>query len=537
LKLVVLLAALALALAGAAIAHAADAGAPPLVPRNLAPLAGEPYALVQLQDGAGGAERDLRAAGGTLVSGPLRVWRVPSGAARTLAPRLALSGDLRDVEPDAPRTAYDHLGAGDPLLPQQWWLGRIGADQVEPPGPGVPITVVDTGIDLSHPEFAGRPNTFALNPQTVVVNPGRTRNEIESDAHGTAVASVAAAPANGVGIVGVYPQAALYSWDASPLGVLRTSDVIRGIEAARCPGVINLSLGGPVPIRQEAEAVIRAFARGCIVVAASGNERQIQGTAPNFPASLPHVLTVGSIDPLDRLSVFSSPSPGMDLVAPGEQITVAWPLMFAPSGFLEVNGTSFSAPIVAGATAWVWTARPGLEKTQVFELMRRSARPLTDVGRNPDTGFGRLDLPTALTMPVPPVDPFEPNDEIHHVRPGGLLRNGQPPLTRPGNGRAVVNARLDAVVDPRDVYRVWVPANHRVITTLTGPASVELRYAGPTAIRNTSRLGPRRQEIVNRTRQGTFVYITALIAPRAQPALASYRINVTTGRAPAPVRR
>ena len=73
---------------------------------------------------------------------------------------------------------------------QEWWLADVGADRATAPGPGVPITIVDSGTDPTHPEFAGRPNTTFLNDQTVSGT---------DEFHGTVVASVAAAPANGVG--------------------------------------------------------------------------------------------------------------------------------------------------------------------------------------------------------------------------------------------------------------------------------------------------------------------------------------------------
>ena len=82
----------------------------------------------------------------------------------------------------------------------------IGVDGLTPPGPGKPVTIVDSGIDVTHPEFAGRPNTATLNPQ----EPAPIGGE-----HGTAVASLVGAPANGAGIVGIYPQAVLRSWDAA----------------------------------------------------------------------------------------------------------------------------------------------------------------------------------------------------------------------------------------------------------------------------------------------------------------------------------
>jgi hypothetical protein len=515
--------------AGAGNAYAAGETAPPLVPRELASLADESHALVQVERGrAAEAAPRLRAAGGTVVSARLRIWRLPSRAAAAVVPALAVEGLLSDFEPDRPRYRTDHLDAGDPLLPEQrWWLTRVGADRVEPPGPGVPITIVDSGVDLSHPEFAGRPDTAALNEQTVTG---------EDAYHGTAVASVAAAPANGVGIVGIYPRALLRLWDASPAGRITTAGVISGIDNAPCRGVINLSFGGHIRSRLEAQAVVRAYERGCIVVAASGNKREV-GNLPSFPASLPHVLTVGATDQTDRVAWFSSSSPGMDLVAPGVGIHAAVPLSRPESGYAQLPGTSFSAPMVAAATAWVWTMRPQLDKTQVFELMRRSARDLPPAGRNQDTGFGMLDIPTALTLPAPPIDPFEPNDTIAQVMPGRMFAAGKPPLTRPARGSATVNARLDVTDDPTDFYRVWAPRAHRTVVTLTGPASVQLGFAGPTVIRRTSRLAPRRLEITNRTAAGAFVYVRAFIRPNAQPTTATYRLRITTGRAPAPARR
>ncbi len=87
----------------------------------------------------------------------------------------------------------------DPLVPTEWWRATIGVDALTPPPPGRPVTIVDTGLDVSHPEFTGRINTVSLNTQELPGAGGR---------HGTAVASVIAAPENGVGMVGIYPKAA-----------------------------------------------------------------------------------------------------------------------------------------------------------------------------------------------------------------------------------------------------------------------------------------------------------------------------------------
>jgi hypothetical protein len=509
---------------------AGNASAEPLIPRELASLADHSHTLVQLdRAGADAVEAKLRAAGGTVVSSRLGVWRVPSRAAQRLVPRLAVGGALQEFEPDFARAAVNHGAAGDPLLPQQWWLSHIGADRVDAPGPGKPVTVIDTGIDLTHPEFAGRPNTIALNRQRLA---GRR------DFHGTAVASVVAAPANGVGIVGVYPGALLRSWDASPSGIVTSADVIAGISAAANggPGVITLSLGGFFESRLERQAILDAVERGSIVVAASGNERE-SGSPLAFPANLPHVVTVGSSDPLDNVSGFSSAATGMDVVAPGENVAVAVPFWQAASGYDFETGTSFSAPIVAGAMGWIWTARPELDNTQVVELMRRSARDIAPAGPDRDSGFGLLDIAAALTRPAPPPDPLEPNDEVDHVRPNGLFFVAKQALTDPGRPRAVLTGRVDVTDDPRDIYRAWVPAGRRVTATLQSSRMVDLRQLGtrPRGVSATSslgRFGKRVVTLTNRSNVGAYLYLNVYLPRSAGFRNASYTLNLTTARVP-----
>ncbi len=216
----------------------------------------------------------LRAAGEELVP-ELRLWRVPAD----IVPRLRRAGDVGLSRPDRPLKTTVQAQASDPLVPLEWWRSGVGADRVDAPGPGMPVTVVDSGVDMSHPEFAGRPNTTVLNPQT-------TGGDDED--HGTEVASVLAAPNNGVGIVGVYPDAVLRIWDASPFGILNESAAIQGIvEAARRgPGVINLSFGGEDDNPLLHDAILFAFRSGSIVVAAAGNDG-FEGSPKNFPAAYP----------------------------------------------------------------------------------------------------------------------------------------------------------------------------------------------------------------------------------------------------------
>jgi Subtilase family len=494
-------------------AEAAPAAAIP-TGRAFEALADYRYTLLGL-DAAPAAERMVAARGGTIVSPELHIWRLPSREAQQVIPRLRRTGALRYAEPDRPVSRHGHLTGGDPLAVPEigWHHYRVGADRAEPPGPGMPITVVDSGLDVTHMEFATRPNTFVLNEQHV---------ELDSDEyHGTQVSSTAAAPTDAKGAVGLYPQSVLRSFD---LEFLSESTIVQGISRAVAAGrsVINLSLGGDEPSRSLYEATINAFGRGSLVVAAAGNERLLDD--PHiYPAGFPHVLTVGSTDRNDQPSDFSSTSRAVDLAAPGERIP--WQHPTDPTFYGTATGTSFAAPIVSAATAWVWTARPTLEKTQIFDVMRLSARDVRPTGPDNRTGQGLLDIPAALTRAPPTVDPLEPNDDIDHVRAHGIFRVAAKPLTAPGRRRATYRARLHSSEDPHDVYRVWVPGRSRVSAVVRPNANVNVALWAPRT-RNVDEQGRERRrhlvdasarpagrteivEVENAGRRGYYAYLDA----------------------------
>lgn len=447
--------------------------------------AGTAQVLVQLQPRSGAeVARLLEERGAREIVPELRLYRLPAAAAARILPRLRAAGAVRYAGRDRQAgTLAVAQAADEPLAAEEWWREAIGILGLEPPGPGVPVTVVDSGIDVTHPEFAGRPNLLALNPQEPAGIGGR---------HGTGVASIVGAPVNGLGISGIYPQAVLRSWDAA-LGEgtrLDTSDIVAGIIAAARQGladggrgVVNLSLGGPGPdplIRQAVAAAVRA---GVLVVAASGNDGP-DGRL-TYPASYPHVLTVGAIGRDGGVSRFSSQSRFVDLVAPGVEITTAWPVNpdESPDGYRANDGTSFAAPLVAGAAAWVWTVRPELDAGQLFEVMRRSARDVGPPGRDHATGFGVLDVGAALAAAAPVRDPFEPNESLEQLRPGGLARGiaPAPALTTKQRRTARLVARLTTNEDPRDVYKIWVPRGWTIAATAQADTDVDLSLWRETA--------------------------------------------------------
>jgi subtilisin family serine protease len=464
------------------------------------------------------------------------LWLVRGSESAAVVRRLDAIDALRYAHPNGRVQRDGRLAAqADPVDPAPWWMPQIGADRVVAPGAGFPLTIVDDGIDMTHPEFVTRPVRF-LNVNELIT---------DADFHGTMVASVAAAPLNGAGIAGLYPLASLRSADT---GFGTCADVLAALEAviAAGPSVINMSWGfSPPRCLALHDQLIRALAAGSLPVSATGNMR-LHLSQPGVPAMWPHVLTAGSTSPRERVSYFSTEGSGIDLSAPGESMIVATPTFFDDTGYIDVEGTSFSAALVSAAAAWVATRRR-MHVTQLFELLRSTARDIGDAGWDRDTGFGILDLPAALSSRLPAVDPFEPNDDVNQVKAGGLLREPAAALTGPGRKRATLRARLDSSEDPVDVYRLYVPRRHAVKLRVVPTSNVDLELFRPTATscyyRNRSRarrgalIGGRytrgtateSYSLENKSELGHYVY-ACVYKPRDMSPSASYSLSISTTR-------
>ena len=416
--------------------------------------------------------------------------------------------------------------SADPLEPQEWWLPAIGANVAQAPGPGVPITIVDSGTDPTHPEFANRPNTTFINTQTVL-GPG--------EFHGTMVASVAAAPENGVGMTGVYPDAALQIYDASPTPAgITDPTAIAGIltAAQHCPGVVNLSWGGAEGDPQLQAAVLTAVDAGCLVVAAAGNDGQL-GNQPTYPADWPHVFTVAASDQNNVVAPFSTVSPANDITAPGVGIIGAVPLSHDPSGYVTGDGTSFAAPMVSAAAAWIWTLRPTLTAGQLAGVLRESATDIGPPGFDNASGYGLLNIPAALVAPAPPIDPDEPNDDIDEVRPLELFQLGQPALTTKAKPGSRIAATLDKADDPRDIYRIWVPAHETVrVKVSSGSRAAAARIWGPKTLSVNEGIAARRRDLrgpsITAGKTGMQAYAEVLLT--GSSSTATYVLSVTASK-------
>ena len=386
---------------------------------------------------------------------------VPRAKARAFAAALRVRGLLVWAEPDALAQPLQGV-PDDPLsAPPNAWRAVVADPSLTPPPvtPASPlIALIDTQLDLSHPEFAGG-NTTTIQRYPVQA------------AHGTATASVAAAPANQVGTLGVWPGARALNVPLPNGDDIRCSSSVDGIAESAQNGaaVINMSYGSPGACFEEYVALQFAVKAGIIPVAAAGNERS-EGNPLEFPASLPHVLTAAAVGADGNGTGFSNVNAAVDLSAPGEFIMTAVPLALdeelPADGYEHQSGTSFSAPMVSAAVAWIRQARPTLTPDQVFQVIRLSA---VDVGRRgwePDTGFGVLSVARALRYPAPAQDRLEPNDDIVWVDGDAF---GKPnALTYRGKRHARVKGLLDAFEDPADVYRIKV-RGHRLVTITANP--------------------------------------------------------------------
>jgi hypothetical protein len=415
--------------------------------------------------------------------------------------------------------------ATDPLEPNEWWLAAVGADPATAPPAGVPITIVDSGTDPTDQEFVGRPATTFLNDQTTTGN---------TEFHGTFVASVAAAAENGVGMVGVYPTAALQLFDASPVpGDIDTAAATNGILAAsqHCPGVINLSFGGNRSMQPVNDAILTAVHNGCLVVASAGNDGRL-GNPPAYPADSPHVFTVAATDQNDAVAPFSTSSTANDIAAPGVGILGAVPLADNASGYVPGSGTSFSAPIVSAAAAWVWTLRPTLTVSQIAAVLREGARDIEPPGFDNASGWGIVNIPASLTAAAPATDPEEPNDDVAQVKPGRLFALGEPPLTTTTKPSSRISATLAVSEDPSDLYRIWVPAHKTVRANVAGGGRAAARFWGPQTVSVNEGLAARRRDLKGQSiragEKGFSAYVEVLLTTRGSDA--SYVLSVTASK-------
>ncbi|MDX6642820.1 MAG: hypothetical protein QOD76_782 [Solirubrobacteraceae bacterium] len=336
----------------------------------------------------------------------------------SLAAALAAGAEASATTPGADVYHGSKL-PNDPLIGRQWELASrasMRAPQAWDRVVGGPVTVavIDSGIDLTHPDLAanlwtnqrevagngidddGNGYVDDVHGYDFVAGDGDPTDEL---GHGTEVAGVIAARGgNGLGIAGVAWRARIMA-----LRVLDSQDrassagMAAAIRYAVANGarIVNVSLNGDTRSAAVEEAIIAAQAAGILVVASAGNDARDLDTNPSYPASYgeDNVIAVGSSGRKGAISRFSNRSArALDLLAPGENI-----LSTDREGEYSVSsGTSMAAPHVTGALALLASARPGLSGARLRAALLAGAQPASI-----RAGGRRLDVAAALRAVMP----------------------------------------------------------------------------------------------------------------------------------------
>jgi subtilisin family serine protease len=319
----------------------------------------------------------------------------------------------------APKARASQAAATDPRAAEQWPLAGdapmgIASAWRQTTGSDVTVAIVDSGIDLNHPDLAPNlwtnagevPGNGVDDDSNGYVDDVHGFDFIENDGtpqdgngHGTHVAGIVGARGgNGIGVAGVAWRVRLMAvrvLDGQARGT--TTDVARGIRYAVDNGarIVNLSLAGPSSTPDLQDAVQYAQVRGVLIVAAAGNDGANLASVPTFPAAYgeDNVLGVAATRRDGGLSSVSDYGPGADLAAPGEEV-----LSTAINGGYEWRtGTSMAAPEVSGALALVASARPDLDASG----LRGAVFAGTRGGGGLPVATGALDVGAALKAVIP----------------------------------------------------------------------------------------------------------------------------------------
>jgi hypothetical protein len=260
--------------------------------------------------------------------------------------------------------------------------------------------VIDSGVDATTPEFAGRISPLSRDA-------AGTRGLGDDDGHGTSVSGILLAARNGSAIHGVAYQATLLAIRADRPGSCATecsylsSAIAAGLDTAAVAGarVVNLSLGGPAVGGTVAAGVARVTSAGAVVVVSAGNESagNVDGFASSTVAAAAPgtVIIAGAVDADGNLASFSN-RPGAlansFMVALGDRVR-----SFDENGVaFDYSGTSEAAPIISGAVALVAGAFPTMSNGQIVDLLLRTADDLGAPGTDAVFGRGRLNIGRAF---------------------------------------------------------------------------------------------------------------------------------------------
>ncbi len=340
-----------------------------------------------------------------------RAFEVPLGKREESRALLASLPAVLEVCHDTPRALAQI--PNDPLFASQWYLGQIRAPaawDLERGDPSVVVALIDTGVDLVHPDLAAN---LWTNPGEI---PGNGIDDDENgyvddvhgydfayldpdpsddNGHGTACAGiVAAVQGNALGISGVAPGCKLAVIKAAlSNGHFYASANVPALVYCADMGfpVLSLSFFSDEVVPAERDAIAYCAAQGVLPVVAAGNENSV---LPSYPAAYPQTLSVGAtLNTLDARAFFSNWGSWVNVAAPGWNLATTSPFGSYTSGFV---GTSGAAPQVAGIAALLFSADPTATAARVRAAIEDACAPLVQAPYGRWCNYGRVDADAAL---------------------------------------------------------------------------------------------------------------------------------------------
>ncbi|MFI0984899.1 type VII secretion-associated serine protease mycosin [Streptomyces exfoliatus] len=344
-------------------------------------------------------------------------------AAGTLTALLAAPAAAAAPRQDGP--ALD--GSGECTFPMKkqiegtpWPLQRVLLDELwqDTKGKGVRVAVIDTGVDDVNQQLRDAVDAKAgkdylkpdkKNPGFGDEKRGKTDGTVDDVGHGTKVAGIIAArPRNGTGFVGIAPEATIIPIrqnDEKNSGKSDTMALAIDHAVAKRADVINISQDTTQALKADSPmglAIARAIKAGVVVVASAGNDGMDGKLKNTYPAAFPGVLAVASSDRNNERAAFSQSGTFVGVAAPGVDIVSTVP----GGGQCVDNGTSFSAPYVAGVAALLRAKYPEWTVAQIVTRIQQTAVRSVN-GRDNHVGWGVVDPVRALadTPGTPPSSP------------------------------------------------------------------------------------------------------------------------------------
>ena len=408
--------------------------------------------------------QDARVVGEVPALGIQRL-RVPQGQELAIIAALRRYPLVEYAEPNYIIRAI--LTSDDPYFSFQWGLTKIGAPQAWEVTTGSGdfiIAIVDSGIDLDHPDLDGK----------IILGYDYVNEDWYPDddfGHGTHVAGIAAAwTNNGLGVAGVSWGARLMALKVlDAVGSGSYYDVANAVTYAADNGaqIINLSLGGDYDSQSLHDAVIYARNVGCVVVAATGNNNG----AVLYPAKYTEAFAVAATNSNDQRAGFSNYGPEVDVAAPGVGIYST----YLGGGNASRNGTSMATPHVAGLAALIRSVCPGYTNDQVESRIEMTVVDLGVAGWDQYYGHGRIDAHAALCTPDLGASPQsvafladDTTDPIPSSQTVSVLKTGCAPIT------------WTAVISPSTAtWLTAIPLSGAATTTSPGSISLSANKSVP----------------------------------------------------------